>query len=66
MQEEEKIVSKEELIIMFDEQEIIDSGRGWMLGDKEIDIIALHEVDPKFLQDVTNAKFYKLIYKEGK
>ncbi len=66
MQIEEKIVSKEELIQMFDEHEILDSGRGWMLGDKEIDIIALHEVDPKFLQDVTNAKFYKLIYKEGK
>jgi len=66
MQEQENIVSKEELIKMFDEQIIIDSGRGWMMGDKEMEIIALHEVDPKFLQDVTNAKFYKLIYKEGK
>ncbi len=35
------------------------------MNDKEIDIIALHDVDPKFLQDVTNAKFYKLIPKEG-
>ena len=66
MQEEEEIVSKEELIEMLDKQEIIDSGRGWMMGSKEVEIIALHEVDPKFLQDVTNAKFYKLIYKEGK
>lgn len=65
MEEEERIVLKEELIQMFEEHEIIDSGRGWMLGDKEIDIIALHEVDPKFLQDVTNAKFYKLIIKRG-
>ena len=64
MQEEEKIVSKEELIDLFDKQKIIDSGRGWMMDDVEIDIIALHEVDPKFLQDVTNAKFYKLIYKQ--
>ena len=32
---------------------------------KFVDIIALHDVDPKFLQDVSNAKFYKLI-KKGK
>jgi len=63
---EEKIVSKEELIEMFENQEILDTGRGWMMGDKEVDIIALHEVDPKFLQDITNAKFYKLIIKKGR
>lgn len=63
---EEQIISKEELIQMFEEEKIIDSGRGWLMSDKEIDIIALHDVDPKFLQDVTNAKFYKLIPKEGK
>ena len=66
MELEEETVLKEDLIKMFDEQKIIDSGRGWMMDGKEIEIIALHEVDPKFLQDVTNAKFYKLIYKEGK
>ncbi len=63
---EEIIVSKEELIEKFDNQEVIDTGKGWMMGDVEIEIIALHEVDPKFLQDITNAKFYKLIPKEGK
>lgn len=63
---EEKVVSKEELIQMFEEQKILDTGKGWMFGDKEVEIIALHEVDPKFLQDITNAKFYKLILKEGK
>lgn len=63
---EEQIISKDELIQMFEEEKIIDSGRGWLMSDKEIDIIALHDVDPKFLQDVTNAKFYKLIPKEGK
>lgn len=64
--EEELIVSKEELIEMFEEQKVTDTGKGWMMGDKEIEIIALHDVDPKFLQDITNAKFYKLIPKEGK
>lgn len=60
---EELIVSKEELIQMFDEDRIKDTGRGWHMDEKLVDIIALHEVDPKFLQDVTNAKFYKLIIK---
>lgn len=63
---EEIIVSKEELIDMFENQKITDTGRGWMMGDEEIEIIALHDVDPKFLQDITNAKFYKLIPKKGK
>lgn len=62
---EEQIVSKEELIQMFEEHKIEDSGKGWMMGEKEIEIIALHDVDPKFLQDVTNAKFYKLLLKRG-
>ena len=64
--QEEKIVSKQELIQMFEDQEIIDSGKAWMMGNIEVEIIALHEIDPKFLQDITNSRFYKLIYKEGK
>ncbi|XPV70283.1 MAG: hypothetical protein ACNI25_06830 [Halarcobacter sp.] len=63
---EEKIVSKEELIEMFENQEVLDTGKAWKMGDKEIEIVALHEVDPKFLQDITNAKFYKLIIKKGR
>lgn len=57
---EEIIISKEELIKMFEDEEIKDTGRGWLMDEKEIEIIALHEVDPKFLQNVTNAKFYKI------
>lgn len=60
---EELIVSKEELVQLFENNIIKDTGRGWIMEGKEIEIIALHEVDPKFLQDVTNAKFYKLIQK---
>jgi len=62
---EELIVSKEELIQLFESQKIVDTGRGWLMEGKFVDIIALHDVDPKFLQDVSNAKFYKLI-KKGK
>lgn len=60
---EELIVSKEELIQMFENEKILDTGRGWLMDGKLVDIIALHDVDPKFLQDVTNSKFYKLVIK---
>lgn len=63
---EEFIVAKEELIMMFEDEKIVDSGKGWMMGDNEVEIIALHDVDPKFLQDITNAKFYKIIVKGRK
>ena len=59
----EQVVSKEELIQLFENQIIEDTGRGWLKDGKAIDIIALHDIEPKFLQDVTNAKFYKLIIK---
>ena len=60
---EELIISKEELIKLFENQVIEDTGRGWLMEGKTVDIIALHEIEPRFLQDVTNAKFYKLIIK---
>lgn len=60
---EEIIVSKEELVEMFEEEKIVDTGHGWLMEGKEVEIRALHDVDPKFLQDVTNAKFYKIIPK---
>ncbi len=57
---EEFVISKEELVEMFESERIVDSGKGWMMDGSEIEIIALHEVDPKFLQDVTNSKLYKI------
>ncbi len=60
---EEIVLSKEELIALFEKEEIVDSGRGWIMNGKVVELIALHEVDPKFLQDITNAKFYKIIVK---
>jgi hypothetical protein len=63
---EELIVSKEELIQLFENQVIEDTGRGWLMEGKVVDIIALHDIEPKFLQDVANAKFYKLIIKGSK
>ena len=63
---EELIISKEELIQLFENQVIEDTGRGWLMEGKIVDIIALHDIEPKFLQDVANAKFYKLIIKGSK
>ena len=63
---EEMIVPKQELIKMFEEHKIEDTGQSWVMEGKVVEIIALHEIEPKFLQDVTNAKFYKLIIKGNK
>lgn len=60
---EDIIVSKEELVQMFEEGKIEDTGRGWYFENNLLDIIALHDVDPKFLQDVANAEYYKLVIK---
>ncbi len=61
---DELILTKEELVELFDNGEIKDTGKGWYFEGKEIEIIALHDIDPKFLQDIANAKSYKLIYKK--
>jgi len=58
---EEIIVSKEELAQLFDDDIIVDTGHGWYMGDDIVDIIALHEIEPKFLKDIANAKQYKIV-----
>ena len=63
---EELIISKEELVQFFENQKIVDTGRSWLMEGKVVEIIALHDIEPKFLQDVSNAKFYKLIIKGNK
>jgi hypothetical protein len=59
---EEQIVSKDELVEMFSLGVLEDNEqKGWLLYGEEVQIIALHEVDPKYVQDVTNAHYYKLV-----
>jgi hypothetical protein len=60
---EEIILTKDELVEMFEKQTLKDTNKGWLLEDKVVEIIALHEVEPKYLQDITNAKYYKIIPK---
>ena len=63
---EELIISKEDLVQFFETQKIVDTGRSWLMEGKVVEIIALHDIELKFLQDVSNAKFYKLIIKGNK
>jgi hypothetical protein len=58
---EEQIVSKDDMVEMFSLGVLEDNKYGWLLYGQEIQIIALHESDPKYMQDVTNAEYYKLI-----
>jgi len=58
---EEIIISKEELVQLFEDDKIVDTGHGWYMDDEIVDIIALHEIEPKFLKDIANAKQYKIV-----
>ncbi|RBQ31513.1 hypothetical protein CRU92_06990 [Arcobacter sp. FW59] len=60
---EEIIVSKDELIELFEIEKIKDTSKGWYMDSNFVNIIALHEVEPKFLQNIANAKFYKIVKK---
>ncbi len=58
---EELIVTKEQLIDMFISKDIEDSKYGWLYQDTfYVNIIALHEKDPKYVFDVTDAEYYKI------
>jgi len=61
--ENEIIVSKDELKDMFKNKQILDTGKGWFYDDKEIEIIAIHDIEVKYLNDMLKADFYKLKYK---
>jgi len=58
---EEQIVSKDDIVEMFSLGVLEDNKKGWLLYGQEIQIIALHETDPKYMKDVTNADYYKLV-----
>lgn len=58
---EEQTVSKNEIVEMFSLGVLEDNENGWLLYGQEIQIIALHESDPKYIKDVTDANFYKLV-----
>ena len=57
---EEFIVSKEELHKMFENREILDTNKGWYYKKQEIEIIAIHKIAKKYIQDMMNADFYRI------
>jgi predicted methyltransferase len=61
---EELIVSSEELKQLFQEKRMLDTDKGWFLDDEEVHIYALHKQEPKYISDITNAEFYKLVKKD--
>jgi len=60
---EDIVVTNEELKQMFKDGEIVDTNKGWFYDDKEIEIIAIHEIEPKYLKEIANAQKYKLRFK---
>ncbi|TLS72155.1 hypothetical protein FE243_08285 [Aliarcobacter thereius] len=59
---EEFILSKKELIKLFEEGTLKDKEKIWLYEDKEVKIVALHKVEPRFLQDLTNAEYFKIVF----
>ena len=58
---EEQIVSKDEIVEMFSLGVLEDNDNGWLLYGQEIQIVAIQETDSKYIADVTNAEYYKLV-----
>ncbi|MEA3315802.1 MAG: hypothetical protein U9Q30_08110 [Campylobacterota bacterium] len=53
-------ISKEELKKLFKKKELLDTNNGWYYKDTEVEIIALHDKELKYIQDVFNANYYKI------
>jgi hypothetical protein len=61
---EDLTLSSEELKKMFKDKEIIDTNNGWFYQGKEVEIIAIHDKEVKYVTDMFRAEFYKLKLKE--
>ena len=59
----EIIVTQEDLKKMFLKDELIDSNDGWLYKNQEVDIIAIHKKEPKYLLDVAKTDLYKMRFK---
>lgn len=57
---EEFKVTKEELHEMFEKKEILDTTKGWYYKNQEVEIIAIHNIEKRYLQDMMNADFYRI------
>lgn len=57
---EDLILTKEELHELFIEKKILDTKNGWYYNDREIQIIAIHDIEKKYIQNMMNAEHYKI------
>ncbi|MDC0932266.1 hypothetical protein OAR97_00310 [Arcobacteraceae bacterium] len=57
---EEFTVSKEELHELFQKKTLKDTNKGWYFKDQEVEIIAIHTIETKYIQDMMRADFYKI------
>ncbi|MEA3498496.1 MAG: hypothetical protein U9R16_05490 [Campylobacterota bacterium] len=56
----ELLISEEELKKMFKNKEILDTNNGWFYKEKEVDIIAIHDKEVKYVGDIAIASSYKI------
>ena len=61
---EDLLVSADELKKMFKDKEVLDTNEGWFYKDNEIEIVAIHDKEVKYIMDMARAEFYKLRLKE--
>ena len=57
---EEFTVTKEELHKMFEKKELLDTNKGWYYKNKEVEIIAIHNIEKRYIQDMMNADTYRI------
>lgn len=60
---DEQIISRVELVELFRQNKIEDTPSGWLMDKFIIEIFALHAIEPKYLQDITKADYYKIVKK---
>ena len=59
---DEIVLTKDDLVRLFEQEEIKDTQEGWLYKDEIlINIIAVHDKDPKYVFNVTDAQYYKII-----
>ena len=58
---EEITISKEELHELFQKNVLKDTNKGWYYEDQEVEIVAIHSIETKYIQDMMRADLYKII-----
>ncbi len=62
---EELTISIDELKTMFKDKVMVDTNNGWFYEGKEVDIVAIHDKEVKYVTDMFRAEFYKIIFKDN-